>query len=205
MSPARPDPVQDPVSPTAGLWNLPNVLTMLRILLVPVFAWLLLREGGYDTPSRWWAAAVFIIASATDWFDGYFARKWNIVTTFGKIADPISDKALTGVALIGLSVLGELPWWATIVILVREIGITLMRFWVIRVGVVPAGRGGKVKTAFQMLAITMYLFPLGPEWESLCFWILLVAVFLTVATGLDYVVQIITMKRRADREKQQAA
>lgn len=197
MKPAPKDRLGDPASLTAGLWNIPNLLTMLRCVLVPVFAWLLFREHGEDTASRAWAAAVFVIASVTDWMDGYLARKWDIVTTFGKVADPIADKALTGVALLGLSILGELPWWATIVILVREIGITLMRFWVIRIGVIPASRGGKLKTIFQMLAITMYLMPVGDAWDTAKFVVLVIAVILTVVTGLDYIARVMALRKQA--------
>lgn len=188
----------------AGLWNIPNMLTMLRCVLVPVFLWLLLRKGGQDDFSRFWAAVVFAVASVTDWLDGWLARKWDIVTTFGKVADPIADKALTGIALIGLSYLGEIPWWATIIILVREIGITLMRFWVIRIGVIPAGRGGKLKTVFQMAAILMCLLPLGPDWDMLKNVVLYIAVALTVITGIDYLVQVFTMRAKKQREQQSA-
>ncbi len=137
IKPAPPDHVGDPVQSPSAL-NLPNALTVLRLLLVPVFAWLLLREGGDDPTSRVWAAIVFVLASATDFVDGELARRQGLVTTFGKVVDPIADKALTGTALVGLSYLGDLPWWVTIVILVREIGVTLLRFWVIRHGVIPA-------------------------------------------------------------------
>src|SRR5580765_6507082 len=126
-------------------WNLPNALTTLRIVLVPVFGWLLLREGGDDVTSRWWAAAVFIAAIATDRIDGDIARKRNLVTDFGKLMDPIADKALTGMAFIGLSIIGELWWWVTILVLAREWFITGLRFWVIRYGIISASKGGKLK------------------------------------------------------------
>jgi hypothetical protein len=138
----RPDPMADPPSPSR-LWNLPNALTMLRLLLVPVFGYLLLVDSGQSERSRWLAAIVFVVASATDLADGAIARARNLVTTFGKVADPIADKALTGVALLGLSWLGELPWWVTVVILGREITITVTRFIVIRHGVIPASPGGQ--------------------------------------------------------------
>ena len=144
-----PDPAATPVAPRASAWNLPNALTMLRILLVPMFLWLLLSEAGDSAPHRWWAAAVFALASLTDWLDGDLARRRQLVTTFGKVADPIADKALMGSALIGLSLLGELPWWVTVVILIRELGITVLRFWVIRQGVIAASKGGKLKTTVQ--------------------------------------------------------
>src|SRR5581483_3854933 len=135
-----------------------NLLTLVRIVLVPLFVWLLVQDG---TGWRLVALAVFAVASITDRIDGELARRHNLVTDFGKIADPIADKALTGSALIGLSVLGDLWWWVTIVILVREIGITLLRFVVIRYGVIPASKGGKLKTMLQVFAIGFYICP-GP-------------------------------------------
>jgi len=188
------DHVADPVQSPSAL-NLPNALTLLRLLLVPVFAWLLLREGGDDSSSRVWAAVVFLIASATDFVDGELARRMNLVTSFGKIVDPIADKALTGTALLGLSWLGDLPWWVTIVILVREIGVTLLRFAVIRHGVIAASRGGKAKTVAQMVAILMYLLPLSGWLVTVRTGVMLVAVVLTVATGIDYVLRAMRLRR----------
>jgi CDP-diacylglycerol--glycerol-3-phosphate 3-phosphatidyltransferase len=188
MRPAPPDHVGDPVRSTAIL-NVPNALTALRLLLVPVFAWLLLREGGTDSTSRVLAALVFTLASVTDFVDGAIARRQGTVTTFGKVADPIADKALTGTALIALSALGDLPWWVTVVIVVREIAVTLLRFWVIRRGVIAASRGGKAKTAAQMLAILLYLLPLSDGWDWVRVVVLAVALVLTVVTGIDYAVR----------------
>jgi CDP-diacylglycerol--glycerol-3-phosphate 3-phosphatidyltransferase len=196
VKPAPADHVGDPVMSRKAL-NLPNALTMLRLLLVPVFAWLLLREGGEDATSRLWAAAVFLVASLTDLVDGEIARRRNLVTSFGKIADPIADKALTGTALVGLSYLGELPWWVTIVILAREIGVTLLRFWVIRHGVIPASRGGKAKTVAQIVAIIWYLLPLTGWLADLRVVAMAVALALTVATGLDYVLRALRLRREA--------
>jgi CDP-diacylglycerol---glycerol-3-phosphate 3-phosphatidyltransferase len=186
MKPAPPDHVGDAVQSPSAV-NVPNALTMLRLLLVPVFLWLLLREGGDDSVSRVWAAVVFVVAGATDFVDGELARRQGLVTTFGKVADPIADKALTGAALLGLSYLGDLPWWVTVVILVREIGVTLLRFWVIRIGVIPASRGGKAKTAAQMLAILLYLLPVTGWLLTARAVVMGVAVLLTLATGVDYV------------------
>jgi CDP-diacylglycerol--glycerol-3-phosphate 3-phosphatidyltransferase len=166
--------------------NVPNALTTLRLLLVPVFGWLLLAEDGQNTSLRILAGAVFLFASATDWVDGYLARKHNLVTTFGKVADPIADKALTGVALIGLSILGELPWWVTGLIITREVAVTVIRFAVIKDGVIPASRGGKAKTVSQMLAIFLYLLPLMGWLVSVRTVVMGVAVILTVLTGIDY-------------------
>ena len=196
MRPAPPDHVGDPVS-SPSVVNVPNGLTILRLLLVPVFAWLLLRDGGDDATSRVWAAIVFVLASLTDFVDGELARRQGLVTTFGKVVDPIADKALTGTALVGLSYLGELPWWITLVILAREIGVTLLRFWVIRHGVIPASRGGKAKTAAQVLAILLYLLPVPPwlVWARTV--TIAVALVLTVATGLDYAGRALRLRREA--------
>jgi CDP-diacylglycerol--glycerol-3-phosphate 3-phosphatidyltransferase len=142
--------------PETSPWNLPNALTAFRIVLVPIFAWMLLAHP----QQPWWrfgTAVIFSVAILTDTLDGYLARKHNIITRFGKLADPIADKALTGMAFIGLSIIDELPWWVTITILVREWGITIMRFVVLRYGVMAAGRGGKVKTVTQAIAVIMYL------------------------------------------------
>ena len=188
----------DPPSPSR-LWNLPNALTMLRLALVPVFGYLLLVDGGDNATARWWAAFVFVMASITDLLDGAIARKRNLVTTFGKVADPIADKALTGVALLGLSYLGEMPWWVTIVILGREISITLTRFFVIRHGVIPASRGGKAKTVAQMLAIFLYILPVTGALATARWWILMIAVALTVLTGIDYVVRAIKLRKTSER------
>ena len=188
MKPAVPDHAGDPAQAPSRL-NIPNALTVLRLLLVPLFAWLLLRDGGDDAASRIWSAVVFMLASLTDLVDGEIARRQNTVTTFGKIADPIADKALTGAALIGLSYLGELPWWVTVVILTREIGVTLLRFWVIRRGVIPASRGGKAKTVAQMVAILMYLLPLTGWLVTAREVVMGVALLLTIGTGIDYVLR----------------
>jgi len=191
-----PDRAADPIG-DAPLVNLPNALTVLRVLCVPVLAILLAVDNGQLGPARDAAAVVFVLASITDLMDGAIARRYGLVTTFGKIADPIADKALTGVALIGLSLLGDLQWWVTAVILVREIGVTLLRFWVIEHGVIPASRGGKVKTVVQTVAIAMYLadVPL-PWWSTVAAAVMAVAVILTVATGLDYVVRAVRLRRQ---------
>ncbi|MGA4839226.1 CDP-diacylglycerol--glycerol-3-phosphate 3-phosphatidyltransferase [Streptomyces sp. G45] len=180
----------------ASLWNVANLLTMIRLLLVPGFVMLLLGNGGYDPAWRSFAWAAFAIAMITDLFDGHLARTYNLVTDFGKIADPIADKAIMGAALICLSWLDDLPWWVTIVILGRELGITLLRFWVIRYGVIPASRGGKMKTLAQGVAVGMYVLALTGPLATLRFWVMAVAVVLTVVTGLDYVKQAVVLRRR---------
>lgn len=164
----------------------PNLLTLVRLLFVPVLAVLLFSGDGNDPTTRAWATVVFVVAALTDLVDGELARRSGTVTTVGKIADPIADKAITGVALIGLSWLGDLPWWVTIVILAREIGVTILRFWVIRHGVIPASRGGKAKTVAQIIAISLYLAPLPPGFDTVRILAMAVAVVLTVVTGIDY-------------------
>jgi len=200
VRPPAPDPAGAPPT-TVRVVNLPNALTVLRVLCVPLIAWLLFVDNGASGVARDAAALLFVLASLTDLADGAIARRYGLITTFGKIADPIADKALTGVALVGLSLLGELPWWVTVVILVREIGVTLLRFWVIEHGVIPASRGGKAKTLVQTVAIAMYLAPVSWEWWDVARAIVMgAAVVLTVVTGVDYAVRAWALRRRARRE-----
>ncbi len=179
-------------------WNVPNALTAFRCVLVPVFAWMLLAHPD-DAGWRIGTALVFAIAILTDSVDGYLARRYDIVTKFGKLADPIADKALTGMAFIGLSIIGELPWWVTAIILVREWGITVMRFLMLRYGVMAANRGGKIKTVLQSVALILYLLPLptsGPvHWFAVI--VMAAAFIVTVLTGLDYIWEAVKMRRRA--------
>ncbi|MDX3312789.1 CDP-diacylglycerol--glycerol-3-phosphate 3-phosphatidyltransferase [Streptomyces sp. NPDC054884] len=189
----------------ASVWNIANLLTMLRLVLVPGFVALMLADGGYDPAWRSFAWAAFAVAMITDLFDGHLARTYNLVTDFGKIADPIADKAIMGAALICLSALGDLPWWVTIVILGRELGITLMRFVVIRYGVIPASRGGKLKTLVQGIAVGMYVLALTGWLATLRWWVMAAAVVLTVVTGLDYVRQAIVLRRAGIAERHAAA
>ncbi|MEI4281243.1 CDP-diacylglycerol--glycerol-3-phosphate 3-phosphatidyltransferase [Klenkia terrae] len=204
MSSTLPDPAATPPQ-SVRLVNLPNALTVLRLAVVPLFAWLLLADGGMDTSRRWWATLFFAGAIITDRYDGMIARRTNQVTEFGKLADPIADKALTGAALVGLSALGLLPWWVTLAILVRELGVTLLRFWVIRHGVIAASRGGKAKTVVQALAIGLYLMPLTGVLASVRWWSMGVALVLTLATGLDYVVRALRLRRTSARAMRNAA
>ncbi|BAJ31123.1 MULTISPECIES: CDP-diacylglycerol--glycerol-3-phosphate 3-phosphatidyltransferase [Kitasatospora] len=194
-APAATRPTPAAVPPQPGVWNIANVLTMFRLLLVPVFAALLFAGGGHDPKWRALAWAAFAIAMITDVFDGALARRKGLVTDFGRIADPIADKAIMGTGLIGLSLLGDLPWWITAVILARELGITLMRFWVIRYAVIPASRGGKVKTLAQGTAVGMYVLVLTGPLATARAVVMGVAVFLTLATGLDYVLQAVRLRR----------
>jgi CDP-diacylglycerol---glycerol-3-phosphate 3-phosphatidyltransferase len=176
-----------------GLVNVANILTVVRILLVPVFV-LCLVHGG--TGWRIAALVAFIAASATDFLDGLLARKRGLVTDFGKIADPIADKALTGAALITLSVLGELPGWVTGLILARELGITVLRFAVIRRGVIAASQGGKLKTMLQILAICLYLLPPSLGLPAIVKEVVMAAALVvTLVTGVDYAIRAMRMVR----------
>jgi CDP-diacylglycerol--glycerol-3-phosphate 3-phosphatidyltransferase len=203
--PAVPDHLGDAAVAKAGLWNAANLLTMIRLVLVPGFVLLLVHDGGDDPAWRSFAWAAFAVAMITDLFDGEVARRYGLVTDFGKIADPIADKAIMGAALVGLSALGDLPWWVTTVILVRELGITLLRFWVIRHGVIPASRGGKLKTLTQGVAVGMYILVLTGPLASLRAWLMGVAVVLTLVTGIDYVRQAIVLRRAGLAARRQAA
>lgn len=175
--------------------NLPNALTLLRILLVPVLAWLLLVDGGDDITYRMLAFAVFVIACVTDRIDGNIARSRGLVTDFGKIADPIADKLLLGTVLVVFSALGDIPWWVTVVILGRELGVTLLRFAVIRRGVIAASPGGKLKTLLQIIALGGYILPfelwaphpIAEAFEVIAAVVLGAATVVTVVTGADYV------------------
>jgi CDP-diacylglycerol--glycerol-3-phosphate 3-phosphatidyltransferase len=183
--PPRPGP------PPPSLINVANGLTVLRLALVPVFVLLLVEDS---TTSRLAAFVVFGVASFTDLLDGELARRHGLITDFGKIADPIADKALTGSALVTLSALGAVAWWVTAVILAREVGVTLLRFWVIRRGVIPASRGGKIKTVLQIVAIGLYILPvdLGPVPAA----VMAAAVAVTLVTGADYLVRAVQLRRR---------
>lgn len=161
--------------------NLPNVLTSLRIIVIPVFAWLALSR-----PQSWWGFVLFALLMITDKLDGDIARKYNLVTDFGKIADPIADKALMITALVVLNCAFALPVWITVVIVIRELGITLWRMGQLRRGrVVPASKGGKIKTTLQAFAVALYLVPMSLGWFPLV--VMLAAVAVTVVTGGQYI------------------
>ena len=163
--------------------NIANALTVLRIVGVPVFGWLLLSESGDDVSFRMWAWVAFGLLMITDRIDGDIARSRGLVTNFGKLADPIADKALTGMAFVGLSIIGVLWWWVTIVLLVREWGITLMRFVVKKYGVMPASQGGRIKTTLQALAIGGYLLPFE-IWDNTISNVLRWATHVTMAAAI---------------------
>jgi len=186
-----------PVVRRVSAWNVANALTVVRLVLIPIFVIFVVASEMTDSTLRIAAAVTFGIASVTDFADGWIARRWQLVTSFGKVADPIADKALTGTALVLLSIYDALPWWVTVVILIREIGITLLRFWVLRYEVMAASRGGKVKTALQILAITWYLWPFPPALAAVGYWIMGAAVIVTLVTGVDYVISVVRMRRAA--------
>lgn len=194
----HPDHGADPIDQVSP-FNVANGLTVLRVVMVPLFAWLLLVDGGGEGTRRWWAAAVFVVAIGTDWVDGDLARRRHLVTNLGKILDPIADKALVGTAFVGLSLLGELWWWVTVVVLGRELGITLLRFVVIRHGVIPASSGGKLKTVLQSLALVLLLAPLGAAVQLAGHVVMAAAVIVTVVTGVDYLFQAVRLSRSPDR------
>ena len=174
-------------------WNIANAVTVVRILLVPVFAWALLMDDGGSVTWRLIATAIFLLAALSDRVDGYLARSRGLVTDVGKLLDPIADKALVGAALILLCwPLGELPWWVPTIILARELGVTVLRMVVLRYAVMPASRGGKLKTVLQIVAISLFLLPLAhlpAAVEVLAWVVLVVAMVVTVVTGVDYAVQ----------------
>ena len=184
----KPDYLGDPVN-DVPLVNIPNALTVMRLILVPIFGYFLL-VAPQTTVNQWISATVFLVAALTDFIDGLWARRYGLITNFGKIADPIADKALIGTALVGLSLIGDIAWWVTAVILVREIAVTLLRFRVIKRGVIPASRGGKVKTVSQIVAIVAYLIPLGGWVIVVANTAIGVALALTVLTGIDYAAKV---------------
>jgi len=188
-----------PPGPPPPLLNIANVLTGVRLLLVPVFLFALFADSGQSTGWRYVATGVFVVAAITDRFDGELARSRGLVTAFGTLADPIADKALTGAALFGLSTLSLLPWWVTLVIMGRELAITVLRFLVLRHGIIAASRGGKAKTLAQMIAIGLYLLPLdgvSSAIDGLRWAVMAVAVGLTVITGLDYLLKALRPRSR---------
>lgn len=182
---------------TAHRAHLPNALTVLRLVFVPLFVWFLLEDGGENWRWRLAAFVVFVAAAVTDRYDGHLARRWNSVSDFGKIADPIADKALIGAGLVVLSAQDRLWWWVTVVILVREVGVTLLRFVVIRRGVIPAAQGGKIKTVVQTVAVGLYVLPLPDFLDPMCLAVVLIAMALTLWSAWGYVVAAAKLLRPA--------
>ncbi|MEI8066641.1 MAG: CDP-diacylglycerol--glycerol-3-phosphate 3-phosphatidyltransferase [Actinomycetes bacterium] len=174
------------------LANLPNFLTVLRFLALPFCAYALFKNGGEDTTWRILAWVGFFLVGLTDFFDGRLARSRQQITSFGTLLDPIADKAAIGTALVGLSMLHHLPWWVTIIIMVREIGVTVLRFAVIRDGVIPASKGGKLKTMLQGFGVGFFILPL-PHWLFIPRDLFMAAaVILTITTGFDYFKKVLT-------------
>ena len=189
-------PQTGPQAGRARIANLANSLTLLRLVMVPVFLLALFAGGGHQLVFRVVAFTIFTAAAITDRLDGVLARNYGMATEFGALADPIADKALIGSALIGLSMLGDLPWWVTVLILAREIGVTLLRLVVIRRGVIPASFGGKLKTVTQAVAIGLFILPLSGPFRVAASVVMAVAIVLTVLTGIDYGVSTIREFRR---------
>lgn len=210
MTPPRTGSTAPLAAPPPSVWNIANALTGLRVVLVPVFGWFLLAEGGTNAADRYWAAGIFFLAMLTDVIDGDLARSRNLVTDVGKVIDPIADKALVTMALVGLSLIGEIPWWITVLFLIREWGITALRFVVIRHGVLPASRGGKAKTLLQALALWLFVLPLW-TWPAghlftVAAWVVLIAALVvTVVTGVDYVGRAMTLRRTSERTLRERA
>ena len=183
----------------ARIANLANTLTMLRLVLVPVFLFALFTGDGHQMAARIVAFVIFAIAGITDRFDGLLARNYGMATEFGAFVDPIADKALIGSALIALSMLGDLPWWVTVMIMTREVGVTLLRLAVIRRGVIPASWGGKLKTVVQALAIGLFVLPHSGPFLVLASVVMGAAIVLTVVTGIDYVASTVKELRQPAR------
>lgn len=176
--------------------QLPNAITIARIPLAVVFFILLLLAGTFgadDLVLRWVAGVIFVVGISTDWVDGYLARRYDIVSDFGKLWDPIADKLLTGAGFLGLAILGEVSWWIVIIILIREWGITVHRFTIVHEHVVAAAWMGKIKTVVQGVALGWALLPLHvlvgqPAWATITLVLMLLALLLTIASGIDYIV-----------------
>ncbi|KLO29482.1 CDP-diacylglycerol--glycerol-3-phosphate 3-phosphatidyltransferase [Mycobacterium haemophilum] len=174
----------------ARIANLANILTGLRLVLVPIFLVALFAGNGHEIAGRLAAFVIFMVACITDRLDGLLARNYGMATEFGAFVDPIADKTLIGAALIGLSMLGDLPWWITVLIMTRELGVTLLRLAVIHRGVIPASWGGKLKTVVQAVAIGLFVLPLthlSGLFHVAASVVMAAAIVLTVVTGVDYV------------------
>lgn len=206
LTPGRGAEALPPPSP----WNIANALTMFRVVLVPVFGWLLLVEGGENPLYRYLAAATFAIAMITDRIDGNLARSRGLITKFGQIVDPIADKALMTMAFVGLSMIGVVWWWVTALVLIREWGVTLLRFVVIRHGVMPAGRGGKVKVALQTgviiaLTLPLWTWPLGQVILWIAYAVLAITVAVTLITGYEILRDALRLRQTSERAERKRA
>jgi CDP-diacylglycerol--glycerol-3-phosphate 3-phosphatidyltransferase len=172
--------------------NLPNSLTIFRILALPFCAYALFKNGGDDDKWRIIAFILFFIVGLSDILDGRLARSRNQITEFGKLLDPIADKAMLATATVGASTLGMLSWWVTGIFLIREVAVTLLRFAVIKKGVIPASKGGKLKTFFQNFGVGFYILPLPSFLNTPRDLFMAVAIYLTISTGVDYFRKVLT-------------
>jgi CDP-diacylglycerol--glycerol-3-phosphate 3-phosphatidyltransferase len=164
----------------------PNTLTVTRILLIPFGVYTLFYDGGGNATYQLISYAIFFTLGMTDIVDGRWARHSNKITPLGTFLDPVADKALIGAAMISLSILDRFPWWITILILTREIGITLFRLLVIKNGVIPASKGGKIKTLLQNFGVGFFILPL-PAWlDWFKYGFISVAIILTITSAYDY-------------------
>ncbi len=178
----------------------PNLLTALRLTAMPAIVWLILGDHGVNGQGRWWALFVFLVASATDFLDGFLARRWRVVSSFGKLADPIADKVLMLAVLASLCIVDDIPWWPLGVLILREVVVTLGRLGVAKRVVIAASRGGKLKTTLQIASITFYLWPPSPAWlDKAAWWCLVAAVVVAVLTGIDYMRRILAARRVMDK------
>jgi CDP-diacylglycerol---glycerol-3-phosphate 3-phosphatidyltransferase len=194
-----------PVGPTgARLLNIANILTIMRLALVPVFV-VFLFVGPHETGWRLAAFAAYAVAAVTDQIDGAVARKHGLVTEFGAFVDPVADKALTGAALVSLSILSEISWVITAIIVVRELGVTLLRLWVIRHGVIAASRGGKLKTLLLNISLGLAVLPLTGVARDVSRVVLGAALLVAVATGVDYVARAVRLRRVPRTRRRSAA
>ncbi|RZI86865.1 MAG: CDP-diacylglycerol--glycerol-3-phosphate 3-phosphatidyltransferase [Microbacterium sp.] len=188
-------------------WNVPNALTTLRIVMFPFFGYALLHDGGENLDWRWIAYGLFVVAMVTDKIDGDLARKHNLITNFGKIADPIADKAITGMAFVGLSIIYPVMWWITVPVLLREWGVTIARLSIAKQVVMPANQSGKVKTMAQALALGGLIAPfhdLSGGWDlpgDVVWWaavaLMVVAVVLTMTSGYEFARDVVRHRRTA--------
>lgn len=178
---------------------LPNLLTALRLLAMPVIVWFLHDDAGTNGSGRWWALGFFLVASATDFLDGHLARRWKVVSAFGKLADPIADKVLVLAVLTALVVVDDLPWWPVAILAFREIAVTLGRLAVAGHVVIAASTGGKLKTTLQTAAITFFMWPPSPPLlDTIAWWCLLAAVLVALVSGFEYGRHIVAARRSAD-------
>ena len=182
----------------SGMDRLPNWLTWTRLAAVPIVMVLLALDDGREGADRWWALVVFVVASLTDFLDGYLARRWHVITSFGKLADPLADKALVLGTLLMLCITDGVPWWPLVILFVREVAVTVGRLRVAHTAVIPASRGGKVKTVLQLVSIGLYLLPGMPDWvDVLAWWLLVASVVLAVITWIDYEARLSRARRAA--------